>query len=77
MRPRYERRYPPTISSAAETEIAAAAAASLAGDNNVKRDMLTSMAAEDFACFFEKNPGLYLDRQWHHGGWRNAAQSAL
>jgi len=60
MRLRYERRYPPTINSAAETEIAAAAAASLVGDNNVKRDMLPSMAAEDFAWFLEKKPGAYI-----------------
>src|SRR5215813_13663141 len=51
MRLRYERRYPPTINSRWETEMAAAAAASLVGDDNVKRDMLPSMAAEDFALF--------------------------
>jgi amidohydrolase len=34
MRLRYERRYPPTVNSAAETEVAAAAAASLVGDTN-------------------------------------------
>jgi len=60
MRLHYERRYPATINSAAETEIAAAAATSLVGDNNVKRDMLPSMAAEDFACFLEKKPGAYI-----------------
>src|SRR5439155_22414353 len=60
MRLRYERRYPPTINSASETEIAAAAAAALVGENNVKRDMLPSMAAEDFACFLEKKPGAYI-----------------
>jgi len=57
---RYERRYPPTINSAAETEIAIAAAASLVGDSNVKRDMLPSMAAEDFAWFLEQRPGAYI-----------------
>src|SRR6266404_4750185 len=51
MRLHYERRYPPTVNSAAETETAAAPAASPVGENNVKRDMLPSMAAEDFACF--------------------------
>jgi len=60
MRLRYERRYPPTVNSAVETEIAAAAAASLVGESNVKRDMLPSMAAEDFACFLEKKPGAYI-----------------
>jgi amidohydrolase len=57
---RYERRYPPTINSATETELAANAAASLVGDDNVKRDMLPSMAAEDFAWFLEKKPGAYI-----------------
>ncbi len=57
---RYERRYPPTINSALETEQAATAAASLVGDGNVKRDMLPSMAAEDFAWFLEKRPGAYI-----------------
>ena len=61
---RYERRYPLTINSALETELAVTAAASLVGDSNVKRDMLPSMAAEDFAWFLEKKAGsVYLDRQ--------------
>jgi amidohydrolase len=57
---RYERRYPPTINSALETELAATAAASLVGNDNVKRDILPSMAAEDFAWFLEKKPGAYI-----------------
>jgi amidohydrolase len=57
---RYERRYPPTINSPSETELAARAAASLVGDDNVKRDILPSMAAEDFACFLERKPGAYI-----------------
>jgi metal-dependent amidase/aminoacylase/carboxypeptidase family protein len=72
MQLRYERRYPPTINSAAETEIAAAAAASLVGENNVKRDMLPSMATEDFACFLEKKPGAYI---WIGNG--DAASAAM
>jgi amidohydrolase len=60
MRLRYERRYPPTINSWRETEVAAAAAAALVGDDNVKRDLLPSMAAEDFACFLEQKPGAYI-----------------
>src|SRR5262249_8147975 len=59
MKLRYERRYPPTINSRQETELAATAAASLVGDDNVKRDLLQSMAAEDFACFLERKPGAY------------------
>jgi amidohydrolase len=57
---RYERRYPPTVNSALETELAARAAASLVGDDNVRRDMLPSMAAEDFAWFLERKPGAYI-----------------
>jgi hypothetical protein len=39
------------------TEIAAATAASIVGSSSVKRDLLPSMAAEDFACFLEQKPG--------------------
>jgi amidohydrolase len=57
---RYERRYPPTVNSAAEAEIAATAAADLVGPDNVKRDLLPSMGAEDFAWFLENRPGAYI-----------------
>jgi amidohydrolase len=57
---RYERRYPPTVNSAAETEIAATTAASLVGADNVRRDLLPSMGAEDFAWFLEQKPGAYI-----------------
>jgi hippurate hydrolase len=57
---RYERRYPPTLNSPAETEIAAATAAALVGPDKVRRDLLPSMGAEDFACFLEKKPGAYI-----------------
>ncbi len=57
---RYERRYPPTVNSAAETETAARVAAELVGAENVRRDLLPSMGAEDFAWFLEKKPGAYI-----------------
>jgi hippurate hydrolase len=57
---RYERRYPPTVNTPAETETAAAIAVSLVGEDNVRREMLPSMAAEDFACFLEARPGAYI-----------------
>ena len=57
---RYERRYPPTVNTPAETERAAATAATLVGGDNVRRDLLPSMGAEDFACFLEKIPGAYI-----------------
>jgi metal-dependent amidase/aminoacylase/carboxypeptidase family protein len=44
----------------------------LVGDDNVKRDMLPSMAAEDFACFLERKPGAYI---WIGNG--NAAGAAM
>ena len=54
------------------------AAAALVGEDNVRRDLLPSMAAEDFACFLEKKPGAYI---WIGNGdaaeRRDAAQSAL
>ncbi len=56
----YERRYPPTVNSPDETEAAAAAAAALVGADNVKRDMLPSMGAEDFAWFLKEKPGAYI-----------------
>jgi amidohydrolase len=57
---RYERRYPPTVNSPAETEIATSTAAALVGGDNVRRDLLPSMSAEDFACFLERRPGAYI-----------------
>src|SRR5438128_9094393 len=39
MEMRYERRYPPTVNSPAETDTAAAAAAELVGEGNVPRDL--------------------------------------
>lgn len=57
---RYERRYPPTINAARETKIAAAAAASLVGESNIRHDLLPSMGAEDFAWFLERKPGAYI-----------------
>ena len=60
MRLRYERRYPPTINSPRETELAATVAALLVGNDNLKRDLLPSMAAEDFAWFLERKPDAYI-----------------
>jgi amidohydrolase len=57
---RYERRYPPTVNSPAETELAAATAAALVGGDNIRRDLLPSMAAEDFAWFLQERPGAYI-----------------
>jgi hippurate hydrolase len=56
----YERRYPPTLNAPTETETAALAAGSIVGETNVRRDLVPSMAAEDFAFFLEKRPGAYI-----------------
>src|SRR5262249_41868038 len=60
VRVRYERRYPPTVNTEKETEIAAAAAAEVAGPGNVIRDFMPSMGAEDFAFMLQARPGCYV-----------------
>ncbi len=57
---RYERRYPPTINSAAETETAARAAAAVTGAQGVARDLAPGMGAEDFAFMLQARPGSYV-----------------
>jgi len=57
---RYERRYPPTINSPAETETAAAIAAEIVGDANVDRDLQPTMGSEDFAFMLQAKPGAYV-----------------
>lgn len=56
----YDKRYPPTRNSAAETEIAAGAAAEIVGAGNVRREFLPSMGAEDFSYFLQEKPGAYI-----------------
>ncbi|HYM33663.1 MAG TPA: M20 aminoacylase family protein [Candidatus Cybelea sp.] len=57
---RYDRRYPPTVNSADETEIAAAAAAAVVGADNVLRDLPPVMGAEDFGWMLKAKPGSYV-----------------
>ncbi|MBP2291213.1 M20 aminoacylase family protein [Azospirillum rugosum] len=57
---RYERRYPATVNSAAETALCAGVAARLVGAENVDHDPMPSMGAEDFAFMLEKRPGCYV-----------------
>jgi amidohydrolase len=56
---RYEPRYPATVNTPAEAEIAALAAADVVGPDNVKRDLAPSMASEDFAFFLRERPGCF------------------
>ena len=57
---RYERRYPPTINSPAETETAAGIAAEVVGEPNVDRDLQPTMGSEDFAFMLQAKPGAYV-----------------
>lgn len=55
----YDRRYPATVNTKAEAEVAAAAAADVAGAAGLRRDLPPSMASEDFAYLLERRPGCY------------------
>ncbi|MCG5240509.1 M20 aminoacylase family protein [Azospirillum doebereinerae] len=57
---RYERRYPATVNSAAETEIARQVAVRVVGESAVDLDPMPSMGAEDFAFMLQKRPGSYV-----------------
>src|SRR5690606_40381808 len=53
----YQRRYPPTINTADETELAASAAAEVVGSDNVLRNLNPGTRAEDFAWVLREKPG--------------------
>lgn len=53
----YERHYPSTVNSAAETRLAAAVAESLVGADNVLTDIRPSMAADDLSYLLQRRPG--------------------
>jgi hippurate hydrolase len=57
---RYERRYPATVNSAAETDVAAGALAEVVGEVNVLRDLPPTMGSEDFAFMLQAKPGCYV-----------------
>ena len=56
----YERGYPATVNSEAETELAAAAAAAVVGADQVDRAPDPVMGAEDFSFMLEQRPGSYV-----------------
>jgi len=56
----FQRRYPPTINSEAETEFCASVMQHIVGADNVLRDITPSMGAEDFAFMLEHKPGCYV-----------------
>lgn len=57
---RYERRYPATVNSPAETALCAGVAAALVGEENIDHDPMPSMGAEDFAFMLKERPGCYI-----------------
>jgi hippurate hydrolase len=57
---RYFRRYPPTVNSAAETDLSARVIEEVAGAANLHRDLLPSMGAEDFSFLLRQRPGCYV-----------------
>jgi hippurate hydrolase len=56
----YKRTYPATINSADHARFAADTAASLVGEDKVRRDLPPSMGAEDFSFMLQVKPGAYL-----------------
>ena len=56
----FDIRYPPTVNSAAETEVCRRAAAEVLGDDKVRKAESPSMAAEDFAFMLQVKPGCYV-----------------
>jgi amidohydrolase len=56
----YSRRYPATINSPAQAEIALQAAIASAGGDNVETGRAPSTGAEDFAFMLERKPGAYV-----------------
>lgn len=56
----YQRRYPATINTPVETDLARAAAEAVAGEDAIRQDMPASMGAEDFSFMLQKKPGAYI-----------------
>jgi hippurate hydrolase len=57
---RYERRYPATVNTEAETAHAVAAAAAVVGRDHVDTNPVPNMASEDFAFMLQAKPGCYV-----------------
>jgi amidohydrolase len=56
----YRKPIPPAVNSEQPTEVAAHAAALVAGEANVHRDLPPSMGCEDFAFMLAARPGCYI-----------------
>ena len=57
---RYERRYPPTVNSAAEAALSQSVLEELVGKDNVHTNETPTMGAEDFAFMLQAKPGCYI-----------------
>jgi amidohydrolase len=57
---RYERRYPATVNSQAETRHAAEVATQVVEAGNILDGVAPSMASEDFAFMLQRKPGSYI-----------------
>jgi len=55
----YQRRYPATVNSPAETALAVEVMRSIVGDDNVDPDGPPTMGGEDFAFMLREKPGCY------------------
>ena len=56
----YEKRYPATVNSVEETELAAEAATEIVGSEAINRSPVPSMGSEDFAYMLREKPGSYV-----------------
>ena len=56
----YERRYPATVNTAQETEVAIRAASLVVGEDQVLTDIQPVMGSEDFAFMLKEKPGAYI-----------------
>ena len=56
----FERMYPATVNTVAESGFAGDVAATLVGQEHVVRDLEPSMGAEDFSFMLQERPGAYL-----------------
>jgi hippurate hydrolase len=56
----YNRRYPALVNHGAQSEIAAAAARALVGDENVSLDAEPRMFSEDFSYMLQARPGAFI-----------------
>ena len=56
----FQRKYPPTVNTPAETNFCAQVMEDIVGANRVQRDVPPSMGAEDFAFMLQHKPGCYV-----------------